>query len=85
MNCRAGEMQFSGNSFGAKPIIATDNNRLIYLITSCSVIRVSTCFRFSSKVALVSVAPTSMKGKIVTVTLEKGFGTANPSQELNRQ
>jgi hypothetical protein len=56
-----------------------------YLITNRSVIRVSTCFRFSSKAVSDSLVSISIKGSDVIVTLEKGFGTAKPSHDLNRQ
>jgi hypothetical protein len=56
-----------------------------YLITNRSVIRVSTCFRFSSKAASESLGSISIKGSAVIVTLQKGLGTAKPSQDLNRQ
>jgi len=56
-----------------------------YFITSLSVIAISTRFRSISNCASDSVDPIFINGKMVTVTREKGFGTANPSQELNRQ
>src|SRR5580692_10612372 len=56
-----------------------------YFITSRSVSAFSTRVRSFSNSASDCVDPIFTSGNSVTVTWENGFGTANPSQELNRQ
>ena len=56
-----------------------------YFINMRSVIRVSTALSFSANAPSDPEVPMSIVGSTVTVTVENGFGTANPSHELNRQ
>jgi hypothetical protein len=64
---------------------ATPFQNSTYLITNRSVIALSTRVRSFSNSASDRVDPIFINGNSVTVRREKGFGTANPSQELNRQ
>jgi hypothetical protein len=85
LSIRAG-YRLAPKDFGAGSLCYFgDEQHWIYLITNRSVIALSTRVRSFSNSASDRVDPIFINGNVVTVTCENGFGTAKPSQELNRQ